>query len=229
MPILTFTVQDGGAGETLAVEIDRLVICGWARRDVAAMRRHVEEMRREGVAAPSTVPIFYRVGPALLTQAGGIDVLGRRSFAECEAVLVGAPGGTLVTVGSDHTDLEVERWSIPVAKQVCPKPIAERAWRLADVLPHWDSLALESDRRVGDVDHVYQRGTLAQIQEPAALIAGAFDGAGDIPSGAAMFLGTIAAEGAIAHGDAFRLRLVDPVAGRSLVHRYEVRALPLVE
>ena len=57
-------------------EIEDLVIAGWTGRDVAALNRHIEELKAIGVQPPSKVPLYYRVAASLLTQAESIQVPG---------------------------------------------------------------------------------------------------------------------------------------------------------
>ena len=146
-------------------------------------------------------------------------------------MLVDSPAGTLVTIGSDHTDREVEAYSVAVSKQVCAKPLGRDAWRHADVADHWDALELRSwliahngERRA------YQHGAVSGLLAPDALWR-RFDDRRTMPARCAMYGGTVAVHGAIAamgDGDAFEMELHDPVLGRSLTHRYAVEVLPVV-
>jgi hypothetical protein len=133
-----------GASAPFTVEVDRLTIAGWAGRDRAAIEHHIAELAELGVKRPSTTPCFYRLGVELLTQAKQIDVVGNHSSGEAECVLVQSTAGLLVTVGSDHTDRQVEAYGVTVSKQVCPKPLAREAWRFDDLAGHWDQLQLRA-------------------------------------------------------------------------------------
>ncbi|MGH8431333.1 MAG: DUF2848 family protein, partial [Solimonas sp.] len=83
MPRLAFNWRD--------VDIDELVIAGWTGRDVAALERHIEELKAIGVQPPSKVPLYYRVAACLLTQTDSIQVLGDDTSGEVEPVLLGTP------------------------------------------------------------------------------------------------------------------------------------------
>jgi hypothetical protein len=216
-----------GGGEA-TVAVDRLVIGGWSGRDAAAVRHHIDELAEIGVPAPSATPLFYRVACDLLTQADRIEALGEDSSGEAEAVLIGTEAGTLVAVGSDHTDRKVEAYSVPVAKQMCAKAVSREAWRIDDLLGHWDEIALECDIEESGVTRPYQRGTLAAVRRPEDMVARATGGAGTLPTGTVLFLGTIPVIGGVRAGAAFTLRLSDPVLGRVLEHRYAVASLPVV-
>ncbi|RQR73966.1 MULTISPECIES: DUF2848 domain-containing protein [unclassified Burkholderia] len=232
MQTLSFNVMSlQGAPAQVDVEIERVVIAGWAGRDPDAIRVHIDELAALGVASPSATPCFYRVSSALLTQAPSIGVLGARSGGEIECVLIDSPVGTLVTVGSDHTDREVEAYGVAVSKQVCAKPLGREAWRHADVADHWDAIEMRSWWiKPGGSRIAYQHGAVSGLLAPAALWH-RFDDRRTMPARCAMFGGTVAVHGAIAamsDGDAFEMELHDPVLGRSLRHRYEVEVLPVV-
>ncbi|UYN95056.1 MAG: DUF2848 domain-containing protein [Enhydrobacter sp.] len=211
-----------------SADIGQLVIAGWTGRDVAALERHIEELKAIGVQPPGRVPLYYRVGVELLTQARSIQVLGPDTSGEAEVVLVGAPERLWVTLGADHTDRKVESYGIAVAKQICPKVIGRTAWRFEEVEPHWDRLVLRSFLEEGDKRTLYQEGPLVGLREPRGLIAGWTGGSTRLPDGVAMFLGTMPAIGAIRGGPRFEMELEDPVLGRKLVHAYNVETLPIV-
>ncbi|CAB3781127.1 DUF2848 domain-containing protein [Paraburkholderia fynbosensis] len=228
MQPLSFHVADrAGQSRAEQVEVSRLTIAGWAGRDQAAIEHHIAELAELGVKRPSTTPCFYRLGAELLTQAEQIDVVGVKSSGEAECVLLQTPAGLLVTIGSDHTDREVEAYGVTVSKQVCPKPLARDAWRFDDVAGHWDQLEMRAYAVANGERRVYQQGSVASLLPAAELLARA-----PLAAGAAMFCGTLAVQGGIvgmADGDALELELHDPILNRTLRHAYRVRALPIVE
>jgi Protein of unknown function (DUF2848) len=228
MQQLSFHVVDrAGQSREEPVEVSRLTIAGWAGRDQAAIEHHIAELAELGVKRPSTTPCFYRVGAELLTQAEQIDVVGVKSSGEAECVLLQTQAGLLVTIGSDHTDREVEAYGVTVSKQVCPKPVARDAWRFDDVAGHWDQLELRAFAIANGARRVYQQGSVASLLPAADLLARA-----PLANGAAMFCGTLAVQSGIvgmADGDALELELHDPVLNRTLRHAYRVHALPVVE
>ena len=220
MPRLTFDVG--------TADIDDLVITGWTGRDLAALNRHIEELKAIGVQPPSSVPLYYRASAALLTQADAIQVLGDDSSGEVEPVLIGTPDRLWVTVGADHTDRNVESYSIAVSKQVCPKPVGRTAWRFEDIEPHWDQLILRSHVTEAGRKVLYQESTLGEIRRPRDLVAGWRNGDKRLPAGVAMFCGTMGALGGIRPSPRFDMELEDPVLGRKIVHGYTVQSLPIV-
>jgi hypothetical protein len=210
------------------VEINDLVIAGWTGRDVAALKHHIEELKAIGVQPPSKVPLYYRAGASLLTQAERVQVLGDDTSGEAEPVLVGTPDRLWVTIGADHTDRKVESYGIAVGKQVCPKVVARNAWRFEDIEAHWDKLVLRSFIHEAGARVLYQEGPLAKIREPRELIARWTGGAARLPAGVAMFLGTMPAIGAIRSSSRFEMELDDPVRGAKLTHGYDIQALPII-
>jgi hypothetical protein len=209
------------------VDIDELIVAGWTGRDVAALERHIEELKAIGVQPPSKVPLYYRLAACLLTQAESIQVLGDDTSGEAEPVLLGTPDRLWVTIGADHTDRKVESYGVAVAKQLCPKILARTAWRFEEVEPHWDRLVLRSFVEEDGKKVLYQEGTLAALRPPRELIAG-WRGNARLPPRVAMFCGTLPAIGAIRSASGFAMELEDPVLRRKLAHAYESKALPLV-
>jgi hypothetical protein len=221
--------EGGGDVRDVEVDVHTLIIAGMTGRDAAAVQEHIDELVAIGIAPPKSVPIYYRVSASLLSQADRIQVVGGDSSGEVEAVLIGSDMGLLVTVGSDHTDRNVEAYSVNVSKQMCSKVIGGDAWRYADVAATWDDIELITDRVDGGEATSYQRGRMAAVRTPENLIGGYFDGATDLPPGVVMFTGTVPALGEIAHAERFEIALIDPNRGRSLKHAYDVDALTMVE
>ncbi|AKM29454.1 hypothetical protein AB870_03880 [Pandoraea faecigallinarum] len=209
------------------VVLDTLIVAGWAGRDQDAVEHHIAELAALGVRRPSSTPCFYRLAPALLVQDDTIDVVGQTSSGEAECVLLRQGDEWLVSVGSDHTDREVEAYGVTVSKQVCAKPVARHAWRYTDVAAHWDQLELRSWVTREGKRRLYQEGTVAGLLSPRELMAKL--GPLGLPSGAAMFCGTLAAIGGVAGGEQFEIELLDPVLGRAIRHRYATQALAIAD
>ena len=174
-------VSRSGTSAPSTVDLNRLTIAGWAGRDQTAIEHHIAELAALGVKRPSTTPLFYRLGAGLLTQAEQIDVVGTKSSGEAECVLIHSADGLLVTIGSDHTDREVEAYGVTVSKQICPKPVARDAWRFDDVVGHWDQLQLRAHAVLNGERRLYQQGSVASLLAAADLLERA-----PVPAGAAM-------------------------------------------
>jgi hypothetical protein len=227
--MLHFDTPDGAP---LALQPTRLVIAGWTGRDGAAIEHHIEELERLGVPRPSTVPLYYRASRTLLTQDDELEMLGGASSGEAEPVLLRHGGRWWLTVGSDHTDREVESYAVDVSKQLCAKPVARQAWAWDSVAERADALVLRSEIFEGGAWVTYQEGPLAKIRPLPSLLAGL---PADVPvaDGLLMFCGTL---GALPRADGvgirpaarMRIEIVDGSTGRRLQHTYGVTPLPRV-
>jgi hypothetical protein len=207
----------------LEAEITAFVIAGWTARDADAVRHHIEELAAIGVPGPSTTPLFYRAGAALLTQSARIEVLGPDSSGEAEPVIIRAGGRLWLGLGSDHTDRKLEAVGVAISKQACPKPVGRALWALDAVADRLDSLALTSEIYENGGWVLYQTGVLAAIRPLAELLAGA-----DLPENGAMMCGTLGAIGGVRPAARFRATLSDPETGRALTLAYTAEALPVV-
>ncbi len=211
------------------IDITNLVIAGWTGRGKAAVERHIAELAAIGVKRARTVPCFYRLGAYLLTTAREVEVVGEDSSGEVEFVLVSAPDGLYVGVGSDHTDRKVEAYGVTVSKQMCPKPIGRELWPFAEVEEHWDKLMLRSHATRKGKRRLYQEGAVSGMLTPGDLLERFADSGGKLSPGTAMFCGTLAVRGAIGGGARFEIELHDAVKNRSLSHEYATRNLAIAD
>jgi hypothetical protein len=209
------------AGRTTEVPVQTAIVAGWTGRDRRAVEEHIAELEALGVQRPSSAPVFYRVSASRLTTATQIESPSTSS-GEVEVVLLRHDGRLWVGVGSDHTDREVETYSVAVSKQLCDKPIAPELWDYEEVAQHWDRLTLRSWI---DDDVLYQDGTLDALLHPDDLLPLAQPA---FENGTLMFCGTFAAIGGIRPAAAFRYELTDPVRGRTLGGGYAMEPLPLI-
>lgn len=223
---MRFCVQ-GRRGER-DVELDPryVLLAGYTGRDQDAVRAHVAELAAHGVAAPAQVPAAYPVPATRLVTATRISVHGSRTAGEAEFVVLDDAGTTLIGVGSDHTDRELEEHSVVKAKQTCDKPVAPVLWQLDDVVDHWDEIQLRAEVRGTGGWVSYQDGTVGEMLTPQRIVdfaAGTVDSLKDV----AVFSGTLPLIGGeFRHGDGFRASLHDPVLRRTLVCEYSVEELP---
>jgi hypothetical protein len=205
-------------GEQLVVHPSRLVLVGYSGRDQTAVQAHVDELLEHGVPAPDEVPAVWEIPVALATQAGKVTAPAGRTSGEVEPVLVASRGRVYVTVGSDHTDRELERDSMDAAKEACPKVLAERCWAVDDVRSRWDDLELTSTVCVDGDWRTYQRGSLGQLLPPEWFLE-RFTSEGDV----VVFCGTVpAADGLETSASAFRATLTVPNGGPQLACQYDV-------
>ena len=224
---LEMRFASNGRDETRTIELSNLVIAGWTGRDIKAVQHHIDELVELGVRAPKSIPTYYRASVELLTTKRSVQTLGNKSSGEVEPLLISINNELWVGIGSDHTDREVEAYSVEVSKQMCLKPVARDLWRFADVEAHWDKLVLRSRIRNGGNEWtLYQEGLLSQIRPPSDLIKN-YPGAqgGKLPNGTAMFCGTFSAKGGIRSASEFSFEIEDPVLGRKITHAYAIDTL----
>ena len=224
---LDFTIDAAAGRHSLQVDIQQLVVAGWAGRDRDAIEHHIEELAAIGVPRPSAVPLYYRVAANQLTQDESVQVVGGESSGEAEVFVFTVAGELYVSVASDHTDRKLESHSVALSKQLCVKPVARTAWRFADVAAHWDELQLRSRIVEEGVEVPYQNGTLASLRTPGDLIQG-YSAGGTLGEGTGMLCGTVAVIGGIRPATVFEMELTDPRSGRSIRHRYTQAILPAV-
>jgi hypothetical protein len=225
--MLRFTLHESGTALATEFAPTEMVIAGWAARDRAAIDHHIEELAAIGVPRPSTVPLFYRVSCANLTQDDTIECVGDGSSGEVEPVLFVHAGRLWLTVGSDHTDRKAETYSVALSKQLCAKPVARDAWPLEAVRDRLDTLRLRAWIEEDGRELLYQDGLLAALQPATDLLARYLEGRAP-PEGLVMSCGTLGAIGGVRASTSFKMALEDPATGRSIGHAYRTKLLPVV-
>ncbi|MDX8464639.1 DUF2848 domain-containing protein [Mesorhizobium sp. VK23B] len=213
--------------DRVGVEIQELIIAGWAGRNEAAIEHHVEELAALGIPRPSTTPLYYHIVAQTLTQADRLTVLGSDSSGEVEPVVVAMADGLWIGIGSDHTDRKAEAQGIALSKQLCGKPVGPRLWSYADVEDHWDELKIRSWAIIDGQRVCYQDSPISALRTPRDLIR-RYTGTETLPAGTLMFCGTPGAIGGIRPGTRFEMQILDPVLNRSLEHAYDIDVLPVV-
>ncbi|MPZ87124.1 MAG: DUF2848 domain-containing protein [Nitriliruptorales bacterium] len=211
------------SGEPLDVAVNRVLIAGFTGRDAASVQEHIDELRALGVPVPDTVPTVVEVAREMLTTAETIEVDGTFTSGEVEPVLVLFSGRRWLTVGSDHTDRDVERESIARSKQVCPKVVARTLLPLGD--DNLDAVQLES--WVDGEGRPYQQGGMEAIL-PLGRIEEALQAAGvTLMDGDVVFLGTLPVTGgSMRPSRSFRATLREPRAGHRIDLAYHVNVRP---
>lgn len=225
--MLTFDRLWQDKRDRVAVQIDTLIVAGWAGRDAHAIEHHIEELAAIGVPRPSSVPLFYRIGTGQLSQTTQLQVLGPDTSGEVEPVVLSLADGLWVAVGSDHTDRKAESAGVALSKQLCSKVVGTGLWRYEEVAPHWDSLILRAWATIDGKRVLYQEGAVSGLRSPTDLMQ-RYSNAATLPPGSLMFGGTIGAIGGIRPGTRFEMELEDPVLKRKLGHAYDIEALPVV-
>ncbi len=227
-PPIQFRLQHS-QGEVLREFLpNRVLIAGFAGRDRKATQHHIDELSDIGVAPPSRVPMFYEVSPSRLTQFSTVNMIGGSSSGEVECVLIKDGDELFVSVGSDHTDRDLEAFGIMQSKQLCDKPIASRLWSYKDVQDHWDQLVMRCWANFGgEAFEMYQEGAMSDLMSPETLLAERETRGDPMRNGDLMFCGTFGAIGGIRPAASYRLEIEDPVLERKLGHTYSVSEIEL--
>ncbi len=203
----------------------RVLCAGFAGRDREKVYEHIKELAEMGVPEPKAVPTIYRVGVKTLTDEKALEVQGDNTSGEVEFVALFDGDRIFVTVGSDHTDRDLETANIEKAKQINEKILPLVFWPFDEMKDHWDSIILrawinENGKRV-----LYQEGTLESILPLETLRDTVFSRTGESMDGTVLFSGTIPAAGGLRPSDHFWMQIEDPVLHRSIEHDYSVAAI----
>jgi 2-keto-4-pentenoate hydratase/2-oxohepta-3-ene-1,7-dioic acid hydratase in catechol pathway len=229
MKTLSLRVVGQGDARPLEFTVKKMVNAGYVGRDKKAVLAHIEELRREGVPAPPSVPMIFPVLSYNITTSGGVEVLGQKTSGEAEYVLLVDRGKVLVGVGSDHTDRELETYSIIQSKQVCNNVLSSEVWDFDDVKDVWDELQLESwVRQAGsDKEILYQSASLASILSAGEILDLVRSRlTEELTDGLVIYSGTVPVlSEQMIYGDHFRCELRNPAGGRSLRCEYDVHVL----
>jgi len=209
--------------KNIVLTIDSVVVAGWTGRNLAAVQHHIDELAELGIAPPSQVPLYYRTSIAQLTQSGNIEVLGEGTSGEVEPLLIRSGGTTYFGLASDHTDRDLEAYSVAASKQACAKPIAADLWDFDDISDHADDIRLRCWIEEKGQEVLYQDGSLADIRPLAELC----DGAG-LADGTAMLCGTFTAIEGVRPARSYRMEALAPRSGRTITLSYVVKTLPII-
>ena len=210
-------------GKYKEFQINRLIVAGWTGRDEKAVQAHIDELAELGVAPPSSVPLFYEVADQMLTQTQQIQVLSQGTSGEIEPIIVNAEGQYWFGIASDHTDRDLEAFSVAHSKQICPKPVSSELWALSEIQDHIEEIQLTSWLDEGQGWVKYQQGTLNLIRPLQELIDKA-----KLAENSAMLCGTFPAIGGVRRTAKFKMDAFDPVLERTITCQYVTVELSVI-
>ena len=225
--LMNFVLQhSNGKDEDLTIDVKGGVLCGYTGRDQDAVQKHIEELEKEGVAPPPSVPMYFP------KKADGIqidsDIIADRSETAGEVEFVIFPKGDALYVGlgSDHTDRELERLDIWKSKQICPAIVGKNLWDYNEVKNHWDDIELRSWAVTGKDKVLYQEGSLSSIMKPEELLSRVDEQISCGLEGISIYSGTLPLKTEkFVYADRFEAEMFDPVLGRKLSLSYDVSTL----
>lgn len=204
----------------------RHVFCaGYAGRNQAKVKEHIDELAKIGVPAPLRTPTVYPVSPYLFTNEKAVAVQGNQTSGEVEFVLFLKGDKIFVSVGSDQTDRDLETYNIEKSKQMCIKPVGNVVWDYEEVKDHWDSLILRSWITDETGRRLYQEGAVTALLPVPDLIAVIRRETKASLDGAVIYSGTVPIQEGFVYAKKWDLELEDPVLGRKMTHGYEVTVL----
>ncbi|MGH8995722.1 MAG: DUF2848 family protein [Acidimicrobiales bacterium] len=212
---LDFVTTDGAQ---FTLRSPSLIVAGYTGREESSVQAHIEELAAIGVPPPETVPAFYTLESDLLTTCAEVEVAGTNTSGEAEPVILRHSGAYYLTVGSDHTDRDVERSSVADSKAACPKPLGHEVAPLSGPPSSWpwDALMISSN-----VDGApYQHASLASIRQPADLLLRLEEVVGSVEGDMVLYTGTVPLlSGGFVPGRDWQLSLeLSPTT--TLTHRY---------
>ncbi len=209
-----------GSPERLEVAVRRILIAGFTGRDSTAVQAHLDELQELGAPVPDTVPIIIPLGANRLAVTEHLYVDGEFTSGEAEPVVVFDRGRRFLTVGSDHTDREVEQESIELAKEACDKVVAGAVIDL-DSLGDLDTVELESF--VDEDENAYQHGSLAHLLPLGDIERTAESLGWELGDGDVLFMGTLPVSGGpLRPARRFRAILRDPRSAQQIELDYTV-------
>jgi 2-keto-4-pentenoate hydratase/2-oxohepta-3-ene-1,7-dioic acid hydratase in catechol pathway len=216
MTSLRFDVANHRSRE---VEVHWVFNAGYAGRDTAQVKHHVDELAELGVPAPSTVPTLYPLSRLLARQDRVVQVPHARTSGEAEwALVVGeSPEDLMVTAACDHTDRDLEVHGVAWSKQSAPNVIGQLAWRWSEVADDFDAFTLRAWVTHDGRQELISDGSPAELLPPSYWIERLGD-AGLLRSGTLLLSGTIPMlDGVDQFAEGWRVELTDPAGHTSRV------------
>jgi hypothetical protein len=209
--------------------IKRVVNAGYVGRDQKAVRAHIEELKKEGIAPPPSIPMLFPVFCSAVITDNEIETVEDKTSGEAEFVLLLENDKILIGVGSDHTDRALEALSMLNSKEVCPNVMGKDVWHYDEIKDHWDDLILQSWVRPqeGADEVLYQKALLRTIMTPKELIDLIHSRSSDrLTEGLVIFSGTVPIlTHEMIYGVSFRCELSDPKMNRKLSCEYKINRL----
>jgi len=219
---LNLTVEGKDGAQSRAFDVSRVYNLGFTIRDKEKMQRHLDEVEGVHVDWPERPPVIFPISAWATIQSSDVPVQYDRTSGEIEIVTIVNDGQLYVTCGSDHTDRELEKTDIPWSKQVAPNVIAPTVWPWVDVADHWDEVQLESYVN----GKLYQKAGVAEFWTPKEMVDSVKGRIPELPGARIFFSGTVVSvDEVLDFGTEWTLKMIDPVAGKTIQHDYTVSIL----
>jgi len=219
---LTVTVDSATGAEQRTFDVSRVYNLGFTIRDTEKMQAHLDEVVGVHVDWPDRPPVIFPISPWATIVSDDVPIQYKTTSGEIEIVMIVDDGQLYVTCGSDHTDRELEKTDIPWSKQVAPNIVASTVWPWTDVKDHWEQVQMESY-----VDgKLYQKAGVAEFWSPEEMVDSVKGRIPELPGARVFFSGTVVSvDELMDFGLQWTLKMIDPVAGRTIQHDYKVSVL----
>lgn len=197
---------------------------GYSGRNVDKTKAHIAELKKLGVPEPASIPEIYHLSSSLFKQVDSIDVVGNKTSGEAEIVLLFSGEQCYVTLGSDHTDRDLETVSIHKSKQVCAKPLATDLWCFEDVQEQWDNLQLSSYIMEDGEWKLYQQDAVSSIL-PVENLMKTLTKEGEELTNTIVYCGTVPLIDGFKYPKKFKAELFNPEKNNTIELTYSVNEL----
>lgn len=222
--VVQFKVQ--GTSQVLNIPVNVIFNGGYAGTNQELVREHIEELGKLGVPAPTTTPTLYPLSNYLATTSDRIQVQHGETSGEIEYAMIWFEGKQYVTVVSDHTDRNLENFSVPKSKQAAPDVFATEVWPWDEVKDHFGELILECYITKDGKRELYQQAPNKAMLLPDQW-AERFKKVGVGNNGDIFISGTInTVNKTLIFGDQYEISIHDPILKRTISHTYYVDILP---
>lgn len=219
-----FKVQN--TSQVLDVPVHVIFNGGYAGTNQELVREHIEELAKLGVPAPTTTPTLYPLSNYLATTSDRVQVQHGETSGEIEYAMIWFGGKQYVTVVSDHTDRNLENFSVPKSKQASPDVFASEVWAWDEVKDHFGELVLECYITKDGKRELYQQAPCKAMLLPDQWKEN-FAKVGVGKDGDIFISGTInTVNKTLIFGDQYEISIFDPVLDRKISHTYYVDVLP---
>lgn len=219
---MRFIVETNVNEYELQINPERIFVIGYSGSNVEKIMEHIKELEEKlGVKPPEKIPTIFEVSREIVTQNTDLFFVGNKTSGECEYVIIKKDDKYYIGLGSDHTDRELESYSITKAKQVSLKPISDKVWEYDEIKNHMNSIKLFSD-----YDGVrYQEGTLADIISVEQIMKELNDRVGEIGD-CIIYSGTVPLVDDYRYGSKFFMELNDEELDRKITKEYYINIIP---
>jgi len=221
-------VIEGPIDEKIIFEVRKIINMGRTSRDPSDIMKHLEELKKAGIKVSPGIPSYNPKISDRITTDNKIEALpNSKTSGEVEYVLLFTSDNYFyITVGSDHTDRELEKYNVILSKQICLNVISPKVWRYEDVKDHWDDLIMRAWVKKNGQRKLYQEGRLVKILRPEELIEKVrLRVTGDL-KGAVIYSGTFPIiDGELYFSPYFEMELLDEHMGRHIKHIYNAKPI----